>query len=137
MSQKTSWRGVLVGLLCVALATPVGAQNGSGKGLISYKGSDNTAAKSGAAAGVVGAAAIITLVLTHKKQITGCVTANDKGMDITDEHNKQTYELLGSRAYLKPGERVRLQIKKINLKEKGRAPIWEVQKLIKDYGACG
>jgi hypothetical protein len=136
MSQKTFWRGVLVGLLCVALATPARAQNGSGKPLVSYKGSDNTAAASGAAVGVVGATAIITLVLTHKKKITGCVNALYEGMSITDEHDKQTYELLGSTTDFKAGERVCLQVKRIKSKDKGSAPTWQVEKLIKDYGSC-
>ncbi len=137
MSRKTFWRGVLLGLLCVALATPARAQIGSGKPLVSYKGSDNTAAASGAAVGVAGVTAIITLVLTHKKKITGCVNALYEGMTITDEHDKQTYELLGSTTDFKAGERVRLQVKKIKSKDKGSAPVWQVEKLIKNYGSCG
>jgi len=136
MSQKTFWRGVLAGLLCVALATPAYAQSGSGKPLISYKGSDNTAAVSGAAVGVAGVVAIMALVLTHKKKITGCANALYEGMSITDEHDKQTYELLGSTTDFKAGDRVRLQVKRIKSKDRGSAPVWQVEKLVKDYGSC-
>lgn len=132
MSQKTLWRGVLVGLLCMALATPDRAQ----KPLIGYKGSDNTAAVSGAAVGGAGVVAIITLVLTHKKRITGCVNALYEGMSITDEHDKQTYELLGSTTEFKAGQRVCIEVKKIKSKNQSSAPVWQVGKLIKDYGSC-
>jgi hypothetical protein len=132
MSQKTFWRGVLVGLLGVALATPARAQ----KPIIGYKGSDNTAAVSAAAAGAAGIVAIITVVLTHKKRITGCVNALYEGMSITDEHDKQTYELIGSTTEFKAGERVCLQVKRIKSKDNAIAPMWRVEKLIKDYGSC-
>jgi hypothetical protein len=135
MSQKTFWHGVLVGLLGVALATPTRAQFGSGKPITGYKGS-NIAAASGAAAGVASAVAIITLVRTHKKKITGCVNALYEGMSITDEHDKQTYELLGSTRDFEAGERVCLQVKRIKSKDKGSAPVWQVEKLIRDYGSC-
>jgi hypothetical protein len=132
MRQKTLWRGVRVGLLGVALATPAHAQ----KPIIGYKGSDNTAAVSGAAAGAAGVVAIITVVLTHKKRITGCVNALYEGMSITDEHDKQTYELMGSTTEFKAGERVSVQVKKIKSKDNAIAPMWRVEKLIKDYGSC-
>ncbi len=134
MSQRTFWHGVLVGLLCVGLATPTRAQFG-GKPITGYKGS-NIAAASGAAAGVAGTVAIITFVRAHKKKITGCVSALYEGMSITDEHDKQTYELLGSTRDFEAGERVCLQVKRIKSKDKGSAPVWQVEKLIRDYGSC-
>lgn len=135
MSQKIIWGGVLVGLLCVALATPARAQLGSGKPLISYKGSSSAMA-GGAAAGAAGAVTLITLVVTHKKEITGCVNALNEGMSITDEHDRQTYELMGSTTDFKAGERVRIQVKRIKSKDRGSAPMWQVRKLIRDYGSC-
>lgn len=136
MSQKTFWREVLVGLLCVSLATSISAQSGAGKPLVSYKGSDSAAAATGAAVGVAGVAAIITVVLTHKKKITGCANALHEGMTITDERDKQTYELLGSTTDFKAGDRVCLQVKRIKSKGNGNASVWQVEKLIRDYGSC-
>jgi hypothetical protein len=135
MSQKTFWRGVLVGLVCLALATFAHAQAGSGKPLISYKGS-NTAVAGGAAAGAAGVVSLITVVMTHKKEITGCVTALTEGMSLTDEHDKQTYELMGSTTDFRAGDRVRIQVKRIKSTDKGSAPVWRVVKLIKNYGSC-
>ena len=132
MSQKAFWRGVLVGLLGVAIATPARAQ----KPIMGYKGSGNSAAAGGAAVGAAGAVAIITIVLTHKKKITGCVNALYEGMTITDEHDKQTYELIGSTTEFKAGQRVSVQVKKIKSNDKDKAPMWQVGKLIKDYGPC-
>jgi hypothetical protein len=140
MSPKKSWRGMLVGLLCVALATPactthIGRAPAPQEAIMGYKGSGATVGV--AVAGAAGVTAIIAIVLTHKKQITGCVNARQEGMGIIDEHDKQTYELLGSRTDFKAGERVRLQVKKIKLKDKGSAPVWQVEKLVKNYGSCG
>jgi hypothetical protein len=137
MSPKTFWWGVLVGLLCMALATPARAQNPKPQEAIGgYKGSNIAATASSASLGAAGAVAVITLVLTHKKKITGCVNALPEGMSIIDEHDKQTYELIGSTTEFKAGERVSVQVKKIKSNEKDRAPIWQVGKLVKNYGPC-
>lgn len=72
MSQENLWRGVLVGLLCLTLAMPAGAET-LGQGLV--------------------------VVVALKKKITGCVNASYRGMSITNENNKQTYLLSGSIAH--------------------------------------
>jgi hypothetical protein len=137
MRPKTFWWGVLVGLLCMALATPARAQNPKPQEAIGgYKGSNIAATASSASLGAAGAVAVITLVLTHKKKITGCVNALPEGMSIIDERDKQTYELLGSTTEFKAGERVCLQVKRIKSKDNAIAPMWRVEKLIKDYGSC-
>ena len=93
MSQENLWRGVLVGLLCLTLAMPAGAET-LGQGLPS---------RSQTIGIVVAAIAIIvvvvSLIVTHKKKITGCVNASYRGMSITNENNKQTYLLSGSIAH--------------------------------------
>jgi hypothetical protein len=130
MSQRTFWRGVVVVILCVALATPAGAQVGIGRNPVP------TGAIVGAVAGIAAVVVIVAVVLTHKKKITGCANANDKGMSVTDETDKQTYALSGNTTDIKAGERVRLQVKKMKSTQKGGAPTWQVEKLIKDYGSC-
>jgi hypothetical protein len=134
MSQKTPGHGVLVMLVCVALATPALAQAGGGKPLISYKGS-NTALAAGLAAGAAGVTTLVAAVATHKKEITGCVNALHEGMSITDERDKR-YELMGSTTDFKAGDRVRIQVKRIKSTDKNSAPVWRVAKLIKHYGSC-
>lgn len=130
MSQKTSWRAVLVVILCLALATPTDAQ-------ITGNFCPNcTAIVVGAAVGVAAIVVIVVVLLTHKKKITGCANASDKGMSITDESDKQTYALSGDTAGIKAGERVRLQVKKVKGSDKKSAPTWQVEKVVKDYGAC-
>ena len=125
MMHRNLLRGLLVGLLCVALATPASAN-------IPTRG-QAVAAVVGVLAGI---AVVIVLVVTHKKKITGCVTTNDKGFTMTTENDKQTYQLSGNTAGIKAGERVRVQGKKIKSSDKGGTPVWEVQKLDKDYGPC-
>ena len=129
MKHRNLRRGLLVGLLCVALATPASAKSSN------Y--GPSTGKYVGALVGVLaGIAVVIVLVVTHKKKITGCVTTNDKGITMTTENDKQTYQLSGNTAGIKAGERVRVQGKKIKSSDKGGTPTWEVEKLDKDYGPC-
>ena len=127
--HRNLWRGLLVGLLCIALATPASAQ-------ARLPGPTRGQAYAAIVGVLAGIAVVIVLVVTHKKKITGCVTTNDKGFTMTTENDKQTYQLSGNTAGIKAGERVRVQGKKIKSSDKGGTPIWEVQKLDKDYGPC-
>ena len=130
MSLKIFWRGLLVAVLCVSLAVPVGAQN------IGPNFSSDKHAVIGAAVGVAAVVVLVVVVLTHKQKITGCVSGNDSGMSVTDEKEKVAYTLSGNTAGIKAGERVTLQGKKAKSKDKGSAPTWQVDKLTKDLGSC-
>ena len=128
MTPKTVFYGLLTGFLCVALAIPARADIPS---------------KGQSVAIVVAAVALVAVIViftarafTHNKQITGCVVASDKGTSITDEKDHQMYQLAGGTANIQPGERVRLQLKRIKSKDKATATTWQVEKLVKDYGAC-
>lgn len=93
-----------------------------------------------AAAAAVGALIITVLVLHHNKSgsetITGCVTSGESGMSIIDEKDKKTYALSGDTAGIKPGDRMKVQGKKVKLADPGKNLGWEATKVAKDYGVC-
>jgi hypothetical protein len=100
----------------------------------------------GALAGIiagVAVAVIIVIVLIHRshrsdksRTITGCVSATDNGMSLTDEGDKRIYALSGNTTGIKPGERMTLYGKKIN-SDGGSKPLgWKTDTIFKDFGAC-
>jgi hypothetical protein len=93
-----------------------------------------------AAAAAVVAVLITVLVLHHNrsqsKTITGCVASGDSGMSIIDERDKKTYALSGDTASIKPGDRMKVQGKKVRLTGPGKTVGWEATKVAKDYGVC-
>jgi hypothetical protein len=100
------------------------------------------AALAGIIAGVA-AAVIIVIVLIHRshrsdksRTITGCVSATDNGMSLTDEGDKRIYALSGNTAGIKPGERMTLYGKKINSDEGSKPLGWKTDSIFKDFGAC-
>jgi len=130
MNEKSLWRGVLIVVLCVALAAPASA---------------STNLQSNArniVIGVVAAAAavviIAVLVIHHSKKqtITGCVNSAASGMTVTDENGKQVYALSGNTAGVKPGNRVKLQGKKLKAAGAGETPVWVATGVNKDFGVC-
>jgi hypothetical protein len=95
--------------------------------------------------GIVAASAavgvlIIVLVLHHNKShhsaITGCVTSGAEGMTLTDEKDSQVYALSGNTAGVKPGDRIKLQGKKVQSTESDKSLGWEATDVTKDFGAC-
>jgi hypothetical protein len=105
LNQRNLWRGVLIVVLCVALATPAPAQAGGGR----IGASNGTIA--GAIVGIVAAVVVVTVVAIHyskKRAITGCVNSAGSGMTITDEKDKQVYALSGDTAGIKSGDRMKL-----------------------------
>lgn len=100
--------GVLTITLSFVLCMPAEAQN-SDKIV-----SNGTIA--GVIVGVVAGVAVIAIVAIHyskKRTITGCVNSGGNGMTVTDEKNKQIYALSGDTTGIKPGDRMRLQGKKV------------------------
>jgi hypothetical protein len=123
--------GVLIVALTFALYMPADAQS-SGKIV-----SNGTIA--GAIVGVVAGVVVITIVTIHyskKRTITGCVNSDVNGMTVTDEKDKQTYALSGDETGIKPGDRVRLQGKKVKSTGTHKPLEWETSKVAKDLGAC-
>jgi hypothetical protein len=120
-------RAVLIPVLCLTLATPSRAES-------------LTTARNQLIAGivVVGAAmAVFAILVIHHKHkptaITGCVRPGANGMSLTDEKDKRTYALSGNPVGLKPGDRMTLVGRP---KKSGEAPVFEAQRVVKDFGAC-
>jgi hypothetical protein len=130
MAKKSIWRGVLTVVLCMALAAPARA---------------NTSLKTAATEiviGIVAATAAVTVlivVLIHKsknKEITGCVSSAENGLTITDENDRQIYVLSGDTMRIKPGNRMKLQGKKMKPKGDKKMLIWETRGVAKSLGGC-
>jgi hypothetical protein len=131
LKQKFFWHGVLIVALCVVLAVPAQAQGLSNNDVRNIK------------IGIVAAAValvVIIVVVVHesrkRRTITGCVTSGANGMSVTDEKDKRTYALSGNTADIKTGDRVTLHGKKVNPKDASAPLAWEVNKEVKDFGAC-
>jgi hypothetical protein len=129
MTSKYFWRGVLIVALSVILARPAEA-----------KGYPSGGAIVGAIVGVVAAIVIVAVVVIHKssgdRTITGCVHSGDNGLSVTNDKDKQSYELSGNTADIKPGDRMTLQGKKIKPKDGGKTLTWETKQVAKDLGVC-
>jgi hypothetical protein len=56
-------------------------------------------------------------------------------MTLIDEKDKQIYTLSGDTTDIKPGDRMKLQGKKVKPKDP-ETLVWEAKKVTNDYGAC-
>jgi hypothetical protein len=83
---------------------------------------------------------VVTVIVIHESRkqraITGCVTSGPSGMAITDEKDKRTYALSGDTVGITPGDRMKLQGKKIKPKGPDKTLGWEAKKVAKDFGVC-
>jgi hypothetical protein len=129
LTSRYLWRVALISFLCVALSTSSAADQ--------LQKTADTALTVGivAVAGVV----VVVIVLVHnstqKRTITGCVSATQAGLTLTDEKDKRLYALSGDAAGVTPNERMTLRLKK--LKTKGSNVLtWQTLKINKDFGAC-
>jgi hypothetical protein len=95
------------------------------------------------AAIVVGAIAIIAAITVGavliyksngKKTVTGCVASSDRGMTLTGDEDRRVFVLAGTTQGLKPGERMKLKLKKV--KGAGKSVEWQPIKVSNDFGAC-
>ena len=88
----------------------------------------------------VSAALVVgTVLIIHyskKRTITGCVSSVEAAMTVTDEKDKQTYTLSGDTTGVKPGDRMRLQGKKIKPRGPDKRLIWETRQVNRDFGLC-
>ena len=86
----------------------------------------------------VGAAIVVVAVYFAKHRsasIQGCVAASPNGLEIKDEGDQRSYQLGGLTSDLKIGDNVRVKGKKESAK-RSASPTFEINKLVKDYGAC-
>jgi|SRR5580765_4803654 hypothetical protein len=130
MASK-SVSGVLILALSFALCIPVQAQS-SGKIV-----SNGTIA--GVIVGVAAGVAVIVIVAVHyskKRTVTGCINSAADRMTVSDEKDRQVYELSGDTTGIKPGDRMTLQGKKAKSTGSTKPPTWEVKKVSEDFGVC-
>jgi cysteine synthase len=112
--------------------------------LLSVQTSAQTNLKSNAdaiVAGVAGGGAAIGILvyfaLSRPPSIKGCAVTGPNGLELKNEGDGQTFQLLGITSDVKPGDRVRVQGKKKAIgKSSSGNPTFLVEKLAKDYGAC-
>ena len=122
---------VLIIALSLALCVPGEAQNSSK--IVS----NGTIA--GVIVGVVAGVAVVAIVAIHyskKRTITGCINSGANGMTVTDEKDKQIYALSGNTTGIKPGDRMKLQGKKVKSKGADKTIVWEAKAVAKDFGVC-
>jgi hypothetical protein len=132
MTSKCAWCGVLIVVLGLALAKPAEAQF---IGQVGPSGGPIVAGIVVTAAALV----VVTVVVIHyskKRAITGCVVLGQSGMTLIDEKDKQIYTLSGDTTDIKPGDRMKLQGKKVRPKDPDRTLVWEARQVSKNYGAC-
>lgn len=121
----------MIGLLCLALSTASAADQ-------LQKTADTFLVVS-----IVATAALVTVVVLlvrnaeQKRTVTGCVNTAPNGLTLTSEKDKRTYVLTGNLPDVKPNERMKLQLKKVKLKNRGSdALTWQTVKIAKDFGIC-
>lgn len=130
MTSRSLWSTVLIIALSLVLIAPPcvsASQIGGGP---------YTGAIAGAA---VGAATVIIVVVyysTKKRSITGCVGSAGGGMSLTNEKDKRVYVLSGNTVGIKPGDRMKLQGKKVKSAGLEKTVGWAATKVAKDYGVC-
>jgi hypothetical protein len=136
MTQKSLWRGVLIAVLSVTLATQ-GLADKPRLAAGSIGPSKGTAVAILIGIGVAAVAVVVVVVVLvkhHKPQkITGCVSSGANGMSLTDEKDKRSYALSGNTAGVKPGDRMTLEGKR---EHTGQPFVFEAHKVAKDFGAC-
>lgn len=136
MPRRSLWRGVLIVVLGVALATQGLADKprlavgsiGPGKAAV-------TAILIGIVVVAVAVVVVVAVLVTHHKsqRITGCVNSGANGMSVTDEKDKRNYALSGSTTGTKPGNRMTLEGKR---QRGGQMLVFEAHKVSQDFGAC-
>jgi hypothetical protein len=57
-------------------------------------------------------------------------------MTLVDEKDKQIYMLSGDTTDIKPGDRMKLQGKKVKSKPPDKTLGWEASQVTKNFGAC-
>jgi hypothetical protein len=132
--------GLLILALVSVLCIPAGAQAPIGTiPPAPHFGGVSSGEIAGIVAGVVVPVVVIAVVLFHRssksRTITGCIVAAQSSFTVANEKDRRVYALSGNIAGVKPGERMRLQGRKID--SSGSNPLgWEVSQIQKDYGAC-
>jgi hypothetical protein len=143
-----------IATLCLAVCAAASAQYGGGGGTGGSGGTGGYTAppggySSGKAIGIgvgaaAGAAVGIALLVRHhhhaadktQTYVTGCTQSVQDGISLTNEKDNQTYSIMSSSNSIKAGERMTLK-GVVVATDGSENPKFQIQGLIKDYGACG
>jgi hypothetical protein len=129
--QKSIARAALVIVLCAALATPARADKLQ---------SDAHNIEVGIVV-VVAAIVVVTIFLVRHESkkdrtITGCVSSAGSKFTITDENDKEIYEIAGNTGGITPGDRIKLKGRKVKSKGPDHTHVLVATKVTKDFGVC-
>ena len=123
---------LMVLILCLALAVPAFCQSGLGK--IGPSNAEIAGILIGAGAAITVVAVLVVHSAHKHNSITGCVSSGAEGLSLTDKKDNHVYALGGNTASLKAGDQFALKGKKD--KDAHGEPVFKVEKLTRDFGAC-
>jgi len=129
VGSRDLWRWVLIVALSVVLITPARADK------LQTAGEEIVIGIVAVSAALV-VATVLIIHYSKKRTITGCVSSGETGMTVTDEKDKQIYALSGNTVGIKPGDRMRLQGKKVKPKSPDKTLAWETREVNRDFGLC-
>jgi hypothetical protein len=162
-SMLSSWllRFTGIATLCLAMSAAASAQYGGGgtggtgsgtpgtPGYVAPSGGYGSGKAIGIGVGAAaGAAVAVVLLVRHhhhtssqaqaqtQTYVTGCTQSVQDKISLTNEKDNQTYSIATDSKSLKAGERMALKGVVVPTEGSGN-PVFQVQSLIKDYGACG
>ena len=134
LAWRTGLRGLVVIVLCVALAVPALPQSLCCSGNIGPSKGEVIGIIAGAAA-AIGVGGYLIYRASHKYAlIQGCVTSGQNGLSLQNEKDKKTYALSGDSSALRAGQRLVVRGKK--QKDSSGKVAFQVQKVQKDLGEC-
>ena len=151
-----------IATLCLALSAAASAQYGGGgtggtgatgsglpgtPGYVAPSGGYGSGKAIGIGVGAAAGAAVAVVLLVrhhhHKSSqtqtqtyVTGCTLSAQDRISLTDEKDNQTYSIATDSKPLKADERLALKGVVVPTEGSGN-PVFQMQSLIKDYGACG
>jgi hypothetical protein len=151
-----------IATLCLALSAAASAQYGGGgsggtgatgsgtpgtPGYVAPSGGYGSGKAIGIGVGAAAGAAVAVVLLVrhhhHKSSqtqtqtyVTGCTQSVQDKISLTNEKDSQTYSIMTDSKSLKAGERMALKGVVVPT-EGSENPVFQMQSLIKDYGACG
>jgi len=129
VGPRDLWRGVLIVAISVVLITPARADK------LQTAGEEIVIGIVAVSAALV-VATVLIIHYSKKRTITGCVSSGETGMTVTDEKDKQIYALSGNTVGIKPGDRMKLQGKKVKPKSPDKTLAWETREVNRDFGLC-
>jgi hypothetical protein len=130
MAQRCIWRGVLIVVLSVALATPARADS------LKTAGEEIVVAVVAVTAAIAVVVTVLVIHYSKKRTITGCVNSGGSGLTVTDERDRQIYSLAGNTVGITAGDRMKLKGEKVKSKGSDRTLVWETQGVTQDFGVC-